>query len=76
MKLSRRKLAQSLAAAAATATLTGQAQQAQQQAPPAAPSPDALLQAARAQLGSTAQAVARVDLPMSTEPATRFETRT
>ena len=73
MKVSRRKLAQTLAAAAATATLAGQAPQ--QPAPPK-PEADAELQSARAQLRASAQTVARVPLPMSAEPASRFEPRT
>jgi hypothetical protein len=65
MKVSRRRLAKVLAVGA-PAALTAQAQQA-----PA----DAALEEARAQLRFSAQAVTRVILPASTEPAFKFEPR-
>jgi len=67
MKVSRRRLAQTLIAGAAVATLPGQA-------PPPASS-EATLAQARAQLRNAALIVRAVPLPMSTEPATRFQSR-
>jgi hypothetical protein len=64
MKVSRRKL---LLAAASTAAV-----QAPAQAPPTA-SPDAELVAARSQQRVRAQIIARVPLPMTTEPAFLFK---
>ena len=68
MKVSRRALAQTLIAGAAVATLPGQA--------PPAPAGDAGLTQARTQLRNMALVVRAVPLPMSTEPATRFQPRT
>jgi len=67
MKVSRRTLARTLIAGAAVATLPGQA--------PPTPSPEATLAQARAQLRNAALIVRSVPLPMSTEPATRFQPR-
>jgi len=64
MKVSRRKL---LLAAAATAAV-----QVPAQAPPTA-SPDAELEAARSQQRVRGQIIARVPLPMTTEPAFLFK---
>jgi hypothetical protein len=66
MKVSRRQLAQVFAGAAAAGSLPAQA-------PPAPLNAD--LEAARAQLRASAQALTRVILPPSTEPAFRFEPR-
>jgi hypothetical protein len=62
MKVSRRKL---LLAAAVTAS-------AQAQAPPK-PQPEADLDAARSRQRIGAQVIARIPLPMSTEPAFQFK---
>jgi hypothetical protein len=65
MRVTRRKLAQILtAAAAATTTLD---------AAPQAPSADEDLRSARADLRSNALRIAQVKLPMSAEPAFRFK---
>jgi hypothetical protein len=61
MKLTRRQLA-----AAALASLAAEAQ-----AP--APSPEADLQAARQSVKANADALARYDVPMNTEPVFAFE---
>jgi hypothetical protein len=61
MKLTRRKLAAALLAPAAAAPA---------QTPPA---PRDEVEAARARLKSNGEALAKVELPMSTEPAFRFE---
>jgi hypothetical protein len=61
MKVTRRKLAAALLAPAAAA----QAQT------PSVPRDE--VEAARARLKTNAEAMAKVDLPMSTEPAFRFE---
>jgi len=68
MKVSRRRLAQTLIAGAAVAALPGQA--------PPTPAPDAAVAQARNQLRNAALIVRAVPLPMSTEPATRFQART
>jgi hypothetical protein len=60
MKLTRRKLAVVLVAPAAAA----------QTAPPA---PAALLQAARDRIQSNAEAVGKLEIPMSAEPAFQFQ---
>ncbi len=63
MKVSRRKLAQILTVGAVTVAA---------QAPPK-PDADTELQSARAQLRGEAQAISRVPLPMTTEPAVHFK---
>jgi hypothetical protein len=64
MKLSRRELAY-----AALAALSGRAQTPSATAPL---SPEAELEAAKAQLQQTIQALSQFDLPMATEPAFEF----
>jgi hypothetical protein len=64
MKLSRRELA-----CAAFAAVAGRAQT---PAAPAPLSPEAEVQAAKAQLQQTIQALSQFDLPMATEPAFEF----
>jgi hypothetical protein len=70
MKLSRRRLAQSLAfgsAAAISVKLSGQ--------PSVPPVPNNDLEQARASLRAAAQVVRNVKLPMSTEPAAQFHAK-
>lgn len=64
-KVTRRKLAASLAASAAAAM-------AQPQAPSAA-APDEELRLARERLEAASDALARQEIPMAAEPAFRFE---
>jgi hypothetical protein len=63
MKLTRRKLASVLVAATA-----GAAQQ-----PPAPPTSDSDLQAARDRLQANAATLAKTPIPMATEPAFQFK---
>ena len=65
MRVTRRKLAQILTAAAAVTTTL--------EAAPQAPSADEDLRSARADLRSNALRIAQVKLPMSAEPAFRFK---
>jgi hypothetical protein len=69
MKISRRKLASMLTAAAATGAVTAQVPAAPQSSAEAAQE----LSAAQAQLRAGWQQIARVPLPMHVEPAVRFE---
>jgi len=61
MKITRRKLAAALLAPAATITTEAQT------------APTDELEAARAQVKANAEAIGRVEIPMSTEPAFRFQ---
>jgi hypothetical protein len=67
MKVTRRKLARILAAAAAVPGVAAP------QAPSAVSSGDEDLNTAREQLRNNAQQLAKVNLPMATEPAFRFK---
>lgn len=68
MDISRRKLARSLTGVVAGAAVAGTAAA---QAPP--PPADAELEAARSLQRSAAETIARVPLPLTTEPAVYFK---